>query len=53
MSNIFSLCNSLMYLPDISNLKTDNVEDMNNMFYECNSLIYLPNISENKPNKNH
>ena len=42
-----------MYLPDISNLKTDNVEDMNNMFYECNSLIYLPNISENKPNKNH
>ena len=44
-SFIFSQCNSLISLPDISKWNTINVTNMSNMFQECFSLTSLPDIS--------
>ena len=44
MKGMFSECNSLISLPDISKWNTSNVNNMNEMFSECNSLISLPDI---------
>ena len=38
MNDIFSDCNSLTSLPDISNWNTNNVINMSYMFSDCNSL---------------
>ena len=46
MRGMFSGCNSLISLPDISKWNTSNVNDMSWMFYQCNSLISLPDISK-------
>ena len=46
MSYMFSGCNSLKSLPDISNWNTENVIKMNCMFYDCNYLKSLPDISK-------
>ena len=46
LSYMFNECESLISLPDISNLNTSNVTNMNNMFYGCKSLISLPDISK-------
>ena len=42
---MFAACNSLIYLPDISNWNTSNVENMSFMFAGCKALSSLPNIS--------
>ena len=44
-SFMFSQCNSLISLPDISKWNTINVTNMSNMFQECSSLCILPDIS--------
>ena len=44
-SFMFSQCNSLLSLPDISKCHTINVTNMSNMFQECFSLSSLPDIS--------
>ena len=41
MSYMFSDCDCLLSLPDISKLNTKNVIDMNHMFYFCESLESL------------
>ena len=46
MREMFSFCNSLISLPDISKWNTSNVYNMNGMFSFCNSLISLPDISK-------
>ena len=46
MSEMFSGCNSLKSLPDISKWDISNVTDMRDMFNECNSLISLPDLSK-------
>ena len=46
MSYMFSGCNSLNSLPDISKWDTKNVTTMNHMFCGCNSLNSLPDISK-------
>ena len=46
MSYIFSECDSLILLPDISKWDTQNVEYMEEMFKGCYSLISLPDISK-------
>ena len=38
MNLMFSRCNSLRSLPDISKWNTSNVTDMKYMFNRCNSL---------------
>ena len=46
--HIFSNCNSLKYIPDISLMKINNVNNIINMSYmlsNCNSLLTLPDIS--------
>ena len=48
MSYMFSNCNSLKYIPDISIWKTNNIDNsvnMSYMFYNCYSLSSLPDIS--------
>ena len=45
MSGLFSECNSLSELPDISRWNTINVKTMNNIFSGCKSLKSLPDIS--------
>ena len=48
MSYMFSNCNSLKCIPDISFLKTINVGNMINMSYmfsNCKSLISMTDIS--------
>ena len=45
MINMFTDCNSIISLPDISNLNTSNVKKMNYMFSGCDSIISLPDIS--------
>ena len=45
MSYMFSDCESLKSLPDISNWNTNNVTDMSRMFSGCSSLSSLPDIS--------
>ena len=46
MARVFSLCESLKNLPDISNWETNNVKDMMQMFEYCSSLKELPDISK-------
>ena len=46
MSGMFSGCNSLISLPDISKWNTSNVKEMSSMFLGCNSLILIPDISK-------
>ena len=43
---MFSGCNSLNSLPDISKWDTSNVKYMNYMFSRCYSLNSLPDISK-------
>ena len=46
MSYMFSWCNSLNNLLDLSDWDTKNVTDMSWMFYKCISLKNLPDISK-------
>ena len=46
MSYMFSECNSLISLPDISKWNTSNVLSMKNIFSHANALIFLPDISK-------
>ena len=49
LSYMFSNCNSLIFIPDISIWKINNSDDMVNMSYmfsNCNSLLFLPDISK-------
>ena len=39
---MFSWCNSLISLPELSKWNISIVEDMSNMFYGCNSIKSLP-----------
>ena len=45
-SYMFSGCESLISLPDITQWKTNNVINMSNMFHLCEALISLPDISK-------
>ena len=45
MSEMFSGCNSLSKLPDISIWNTNKVIKMNGIFNGCSSLLVIPNIS--------
>ena len=44
MSNMFRGCDSLISLPDISELNTTNITDISGMFSGCKQLKYLPDI---------
>ena len=46
LSYMFKECSSLIELPDISKLDTNNVTDMSLMFSQCSSLSSLPDISK-------
>ena len=47
LSDLFSGCTSLKYLPDsLSEWDTSKVTNMNGIFYGCRALEYLPDISE-------
>ena len=46
MSYMFSGCESLSSLPDISKWNTNNVNNMSYMFNNCSSLSSLPDISK-------
>ena len=46
MSYMFSECESLSSLPDISKWDTSNVTNMSYMFRGCKSLSSLPDISK-------
>ena len=46
MSNMFTACKSLSYLPDISKWNINNVTKIRYKFYRCSSLTYLPDISK-------
>ena len=46
MNNMFSGCNVLLSLPDISKWNTNNVKIMSYMFWGCLSLSSLPDISK-------
>ena len=46
MKSMFSGCESLISLPDISKWNTGNVKSMENMFSGCKSLISLPDLSK-------
>ena len=43
---MFTLCEKLLSLPDISKWNTNNVTNMNNMFCNCVKLSSLPDISK-------
>ena len=45
MSYMFSKCNCLLYIPNISKWDTTNIEDMSYLFYDCLTIEYLPDIS--------
>ena len=45
INGIFSGCESLNEIPDISNWNVSNVKDMSYMFFGCKSSNTLPNIS--------
>ena len=45
-SSMFSMCKSLISLPDISKLDTSEVTNMSGMFDVCSSLSSLPDISK-------
>ena len=46
MSGMFSYCDSLISLSDISKLNTSKVNQMKNLFCNCESLLSLPDISK-------
>ena len=46
MSYMFSGCDSLLNLVDVSKWNTDNIINMSYLFYGCKSLEYLPDISK-------
>ena len=46
ISYMFSYCDSLKSLPDISKWDTKNVKDMSYMFSMCKSLESIPDISK-------
>ena len=46
MSFMFSHCESLKSLPDISNWNLSNVTNISYMFNNCVSLISLPDLSQ-------
>ncbi len=48
---MFSHCDLLKYIPDLSRWNTENVEDMGYLFEECWELIQLPDISNWKTSK--
>ena len=48
MSSMFSGCNSLISLPDLSKWNTSNVENMSHMFSGCVNLIIHSNINSSK-----
>ena len=52
MSYMLYECNSLISLPDITELDITNVKDMNNMFFGCKSSLKLPDVYIFKKNKN-
>ena len=47
MSYMFSDCNALTSLPDISKWDTKNVTNMSDMFSGCNALKNIPNKFKN------
>ena len=46
ISNIFSLCESLISVPDISKWNTSCITNMSSMFKGCKSLKNLPDLSK-------
>ena len=46
MDSMFSGCESLISLPDISKLNTNFVTNMSNIFYNCSSLYSISDISK-------
>ena len=46
ISNMFSECDSLSPLSELSKLNTNNLINMSNIFYNCKSLSSLPDISK-------
>ena len=46
MSFMLYNCESLLTLPDISNLNTSCITDMSYMFFNCTSLLIFPDISK-------
>jgi len=46
MDSMFSGCESLISLPDISKLNTNYVTNMSNIFYNCSSLYSISDISK-------
>ena len=48
MSWMFSGCNSLSSLPDISKWNTSNVNNMSGMFYGCNESLNIPSKFKKK-----
>ena len=51
MSYLFEYCNSLIEVPDISELDTSNITNMKYLFGYCESLKSLPDISNWKTSK--
>ena len=51
MNQMFSDCQSLELLPDISKWNTSNVTNMSGMFANCIFLSYLPDLSKWSINK--
>ena len=46
MKCLFSECENLFSLPDISKWDTKNINDMSFIFYKCSNLKELPDISK-------
>ena len=46
MNKLFTSCNSLKYIPDISKWNTFNVVNMESIFSFCYSLESLPDLSK-------
>ena len=46
MEDMFSHCDTLISLPDISNIDTSNVININGLFSQCNLVLSLPDISK-------
>ena len=46
LCGMFSGCENLVFLPDISKWNMSNVIDTSGMFFDCVSLSYLPDISK-------
>ena len=46
MEYMFSQCDTLISLPDISNVDTSNVININGLFAQCSLVLSLPDISK-------